>query len=618
MKDVNSNSFQSNNALIIAVISIVAILGIAIYITDFFAQNEEQLIQEPIVKEIEVKDTIELEVESERAVLWQLPQSLQGKFVFRLALPSDSKYRIVADSVTVSEEQLMTSYRYPISIVNGNPLFQEKDIIVKMDVHLRHTSNGDVTYFISAQKTTSTEIRGIEELSQELNLTWQVHETIDHMRNNDETVDMYYIHYDQVINNAASKWRVIDNVASASVFTNSQVRVELPKAAVYTERVRIGLVDIFSTLPHHVFVEHYERSPINWLILEDGKRVWNAPLPIYAEGDENFHTEHWGMVSSDILVTEIASIGEAEVQDSNLPSSLIDIRVADLDRFRKFRWDGIYYEVPSSYEPYQPRSFWRVPAEHIGQRFIRSIHEQLEERGSEYAISSYLETMMVLSMYHNIAQQNEGGFWITSPRSNWLFKDYGIDAGFYDTRFSTDAAVFLLEMYQQYGTEKALEAVNRYLDFLLAYAVEYSFETENSGLLVQDYFHPTTSHEPTHVSLNHLVAEMEFLLLYHLATLENEFTVAEERRAQILDIASRIRQAVHDTNMDWVKENNDLWYAYLPNGKYGLMDYPHLTRNDLRRCVKIIEEVWGEDDRIFRQLIHYKELYLKENNLPLW
>ena len=260
--------------------------------------------------------------------------------------------------------------------------------------------------------------------------------------------------------------------------------------------------------------------------------------------------------------------------------------------------------------------------------------------------------MAIVSMNHNLQQQTEAGYWITSPQSNWLYEDYGVAAGFYDTRFSTDAAMFLLDMYQYYSDqleqdvqqaeqkESALteeyqqdkpvdesidelidekqaellrvrEAVASYADFLIWFAKAHSFTTTNGGLLVQDYFHPTIPHQPTHVSLNHLVTEMNFLLQYiALGDVENS--------DQYLQIAKRIHQAVLDTGLDWVKPNSDLWYAFLPDRTYGLMDYPHLTRNDLRLSVSLMENVWPGQDDMFKKLIYFKEKYLQENGMRLW
>src|SRR5690606_30292639 len=91
------------------------------------------------------------------------------------------------------------------------------------------------------------------------------------------------------------------------------------------------------------------------------------------------------------------------------------------------------------------------------------------------------------------------------------------------------------------------------------------------------------------------------------------------RAAEYLQIAEKMRIAVQDSMYSWKKEESgDLWYAYMPDGSYGLLDYPLLTLKDLRYSQELIEEIYGEKDPAFHYLIEVKEEYLRGQGLPLY
>ncbi len=547
-------------------------------------QDQGTSIEDTPTKETPPVDEYEIKAQAKSAqhIYWELPEGLSDNFSLDLLI--DEPYGLAVGTPTMAAGYLQTEYRFPLNIT------LDDRHVATAEVCMRYIENGDLLYFFSGGEADISD-------GDVLRLRWNVTErTIDPSR------EVSYITYGEKIDNATSQWvhQLLPVYASALA---EGMTVELPMASMYTDKIRFGIVDVFTKLENNVFVEHIDLSTVNQVTVFDNRNVWTAELPLYDQGLQ-MQTEHWGVLSGDLLFN-----GNAESKDYE------DIRVADLDRFRKMRVDGIYYEVPDSYVPYEPRAFWRVPAEHIGQRFIRSIREQ-EESGERKYSSSYLETLAIASMNHSLGQQTDGGYWLTLPQSNWLYGDYGVAAGFYDTRFSTDAALFLLDMSQSYDLPEVFEAVTDYADFLLWYAENHSFETENGGVLIEDYFHPTIAHQPTHVSLNHLVTEMNFLLLY-------DKELRRQQGAQIdeayLQLAGKIRQAVYDTGLAWVKENADLWYAYLPDGTYGLQDYPHLTRNDLRLSVSLMQDHWEDtEDNMFRKLIYYKERYLKENGFPMW
>ena len=513
-----------------------------------------------------------LEEQAPGLLAWQLPTPVGERFAFTLELAEEGYGQWQILSSTVEQELGQQVYTYSLAASKGGETIQA-------EVILRHLATGDITYFVRARADSAN-----------AGLVWQV---LQLNKGNQGPEELWYLAYGEVadsrqaeiINNQISRWRQLDGTS-----LKPGGELELSFDAIFTNSLRFGLIDVFSFLEHGVIVEHPELMPQGTLAMTSEKLIWRAPLPLYPGG---YSTEHWGMVAARQLVDFAAP--EAE-----------DVRIADLDRFRKLRPEGIYYQVPTTYYPYAPNSFWLVPAEHIGERFIRMLGQaKAEER---QVASTYLENLVLMSINHSLRQQTEGGFWLTLPRSQWLYEDYGIEAGFYDTRFSTDAAIFLLRVYQEYGFPEVRAAIDSYAQFLNWFSQEYSFETANGGLLVQDYFHPSLPHEPTHVSLNHLVTEMNFLLMHHQATGAQEH----------LEIAARMRQAVHDTGHDWIKDNHDLWYAIMPDGTYGLQDYPRLTRNDLLLSLRLMQQVWGVEDQLFQELIDSKNRYLKETNQPLF
>ncbi|MEW9121977.1 MAG: hypothetical protein AB2421_04630 [Thermotaleaceae bacterium] len=354
----------------------------------------------------------------------------------------------------------------------------------------------------------------------------------------------------------------------------------LPKESLYIDDERgsyfLSYVDVFELQARGVKRERYNLAQA--LSIEEGKIFLHFPHR------KNTSVEQWGIIGKEALI------------DWDHPTASEHLRVADFNRVRKQGQEGIYYFTPATYSPTSPTSFWFNPAYHIGEVFIRT-------EGARF-----FEDFGLVSLYQALRSQNKQGYWWSTPRSNWLFEDYGIDGSFYDTRFSTDAAIFLLKGYEKYKEDSFLEAARKYGEYLLQFAEDHHYKTENGGWLVMDYGHDLKPGVKTHVSLNHLLTEMNFL--YHLYILTEE--------EAYIDLADRIRLAVKDTVDDWIKNNGDLWYAYQVDGTYGKMDYPVLTLKDLRISQRIIAQIEGAQDPDFERLIQSKEGYLIENNMSLW
>lgn len=337
----------------------------------------------------------------------------------------------------------------------------------------------------------------------------------------------------------------------------------------------LGPVDQFTYMENGVYQE-VNTFPISVKRYTD-RSEFSFPLADTNGGIIRF----WGVIHNEHL---------AVWEDETVVSS---IQRADLNKARKFWLDGVYDLVPSSYKPTHPEAFWRCPAQHVGRLFVPKA-------------SPFTHAIAVSSMYSTIRTQNRSGYWPTEPQSEWLAEEYGFGPNFYDTRFNTDAALYLLEAYQKYGEESALNAARRYADFLCRFADQYAYLSKNGGYLVPDY-QASTGEYRTHTSLNHLLAEMNFLYYMYLATDEVEYR----------NTADLMLLAVKDTCEEWIKKSGELWYARLPNGEYGYQDYPTLTLNDLRESQNLITRIYGASDPDLARLISSKEAYNRANGIPL-
>ncbi len=178
--------------------------------------------------------------------------------------------------------------------------------------------------------------------------------------------------------------------------------------------------------------------------------------------------------------------------------------------------------------------------------------------------------LTILTLDTMAQRQNSYGYWATEPGSEWLQGDYGIGAGFYDTRFNTDLLEIYISAAQKFGGAMFEDAIDRYLAFFTKFADENHITTENGGWLIPDYWHPD-KHTTPHTSLNHQLAEC--LALYHAAELLN--------REELSELADRMLLAVEDTGSGWVMPDHNLYYSINPDGTYAEGDYPYLTYNDL-------------------------------------
>lgn len=255
------------------------------------------------------------------------------------------------------------------------------------------------------------------------------------------------------------------------------------------------------------------------------------------------------------------------------------------------RWcyTGYYRFSPDTYIPGGGGCLYRCVATYLT-KF--TVEWASEERYAEDLSLSTLDTVGLL--------QNDAGFFPTMPVSVWLRDDYSIPGGFYDTRFNSN---LMLLYYAQMGRTGGFEEItNRYFDFYLDYAGRYHHETASGGWLVWDYGSDTA---PVHCSLNHQLCEI--LVLCDFAE--------QLSRPELSELADRMLLGVEDTGLDWVREDGDLHYCYMPDGSYARDDYPYLTYNDLYDLQNRLEAMGRERNETLDGLMAIKLRWMQENGV---
>lgn len=283
------------------------------------------------------------------------------------------------------------------------------------------------------------------------------------------------------------------------------------------------------------------------------------------------------------------------------PNSLVDwnsekqynlLKVHDLAFERRWCYDGYYFPTPSNYTPGGNNVLYRHPANYTGASWAKY--------GGCRAANDlgYIMTKIC------IENQNEKGFWPTGPQSEWLISDFKIPYYFYDTRFNTDFAVSLVQSYKVYNDRDFLEAAVKYGEFFYGHAVSKHYD-KSGGWLVDDYAGNENSLR-THSSLNHQVAEINFLYELYQVTKEQKY----------YDLAELMLLAIENTKNEWVLPDGNLRYALMYNGTYNTMrDYPYLTYDDLFELKDILYRYFQRTNESVEYLMASKKQWMDNNKV---
>lgn len=303
-------------------------------------------------------------------------------------------------------------------------------------------------------------------------------------------------------------------------------------------------------------------------------------LKISFPQNKNYIGEYWTFDSDKPLVT----------WDAN---TLNELKRHDLAFERRWSLDGYYFQTPSNYTPSGKDILYKHPANYTGAYFIKNpVNNLFKEMG-------YVMTKTAMK------NQNKLGYWPTGPKSNWLETDFGIGNDFYDTRFSTDFAVSLLHGYQLYNDKDFLKSAILYGEFFVDFAKNNSYKIEQGGILVQDYGWEGYN-EPTHVSLNHHLAELNFLYELYYVTNEKSY----------LDLANEMLLGVENTKFRWVLPDNNLNYAlYYTKDTNAMVDYPYLTYNDLYHTNYLLNQLFNRNSEAITYLMNCKKQWMDNNNI---
>lgn len=281
--------------------------------------------------------------------------------------------------------------------------------------------------------------------------------------------------------------------------------------------------------PHENMIVEYMpeyKSSLHIKQVSDGWRLTVEIPPI-----EKGMRAEWNMVA-----------GEGAIIDWSSPYAQETWENYSMTAQNRWCYDGYYYIAPSSYIPSGDNYYHLLIASYLVQSYTSN---EVHPAAYYYAVGM-LDTML--------EQQNEYGFFPTHAGSEWLRDDYGIGAGFYDTRFNSDLVETLLDAYVRYGVEKFAQPVRDYLDFFMQHA-EAHHTAFGDGWMINDYSHPAGGIN-TVSSLNHQLAEL--LVLYQAG----EAFQTDEYDA----LAARMLRGIENSEQIWHKADGNLEYGVLSDG----------------------------------------------------
>lgn len=263
----------------------------------------------------------------------------------------------------------------------------------------------------------------------------------------------------------------------------------------------------------------------------------------------------------------------------------------------RWTYDGYYYRTPSTYYPTGENYFHRIPDPYITLKMLNVS----ESYGAAIMSISMLDVMLGL--------MNEDGYYPTYALSTWLLEDYGIAAGYFDTRWNADMTLGLMTAYDLYGIEEfktyAVKNGQFWLSHIAAHSTTYTNAAGTiSGLLVEDYWHESGS-QTTHTSLNHQLAAV--LMLYRLGDLTGE--------ASYTDYAEQLLNGICAVGADWIKDDGDLWYRIDPDGTMTGSDYPTLTYDDMVKLQQYLQSKGTGSNVVLTALMASKRIWMDANGV---
>ena len=317
-------------------------------------------------------------------------------------------------------------------------------------------------------------------------------------------------------------------------------------------------------------------------IESDGQRVRLA-IPLSAPGGAL--AEHWLVVAREPLFRD------RQVLDAWIDQSIEEYLTTN----KWYTPDGTLTKLPWSVEPFTRMGYGR----HLTNTQEEKALERYAETGERYFYDLVLNAVAVLHR----TRDPDLGLWLTDYTSTWLKKSYGIVAPYVDTRHNEAVGRFLTEAGRLLGLPELEQADVPYADFLVEQArAGRAIRTAPDGYLLFDYFVPGREVK-THASLNHALAEMNYLLE----------TYRHTRKPEYLEVAWGIRRGIEALGDRWIRDSGDLWYQVNPDQTFAGTDYVLLTLYDLLEAQQNWRAAGEEPSPVFDRLIRSKVRYLLTN-----
>lgn len=261
------------------------------------------------------------------------------------------------------------------------------------------------------------------------------------------------------------------------------------------------------------------------------------------------------------------------------------------------RWcyNGYYYTAPSTYYPFDENYFYSLPAAHIAGKMANDT-DQPASRAIGLAMIDLMRE-----------QQNEYGFIPSQAGSTWLKTDYGIEPGYYDTRFNTDFWLANINAAENFGVTGWLDKTASMRIF--SSALPSSITSPSGPAMTRDGSCRITGTRTESLADTRFAqpsaAEAEFLYRMADAVDADSYAVLADR--MVRGIAAE-RTAV-------VQAGRCLNYSYKPDGTCSGQDYPYLTYNDLLELQRLYAARHGQENPAIARLLQVKLTWMNKNGV---
>jgi hypothetical protein len=442
---------------------------------------------------------------------------------------------------------------------------------VMKSVEFRNENTPAISETETKNDTISTKIR--ECFFENGNHFWQKRYTFDEESDVPFTTG-FYIEGDSI------EIRFVDPDTKEWVNTTNPENIKFSTLFIDTDKksMVLGVPAVYKNAENHTLDIQRELESCAKIEKEDGRYKITLSYPQNPE----LICEIWGIESSSKLF------------DWSNPVTFDSIYAHDLSIERRWCWDGYYFKTPSTYVPSGDNIIYRHSSNYTGASLVKYRN-----------LSTFADNMGYVMTKICMKNQNEQGYWETIPKSSWLESDFNIEENFYDTRFNTDFARSLVNAYNSYGDREFIESAVKYSEYFFRHASKNHYEPVGGGWLVEDYASFDGTNSRTHVSLNHQLAEIDFLYEIYGATGYNKYKI----------LADTMLEAVDSTKDLWVRDDNNLNYCLMYYGTANTMvDYPYLTYNDLYNTKELLSQ-FGETNETIEYLMSCKKEWMDSNGI---